>query len=639
MPTNLPTAPNAFVGRESDVEELLGLLGAARLVTLCGTGGIGKTRLALRVASEAVETFSDGVWLVELGDLESGEGLDDRVAFALGVPVEELSGALTGGHQLLVFDNCEHLVDSCAELCTRLLASCPDLRVLATSREPLRVAGETVWRVPPLSLLAEKPVGSDAVRLFVQRSEAATGEQQWTAADDEAVASLCAELEGIPLAIELAAAMTRVLSVEQIRSRLSDRFKLLTSGSRSAPVRQRTLLATVEWSYRMLGGPAQALLRRLTVFRGGWTLWMAESVCPGDGLEPDEVLTTMAELVDKSLVIADARFGGEIRYRMLDTIRDYAGQRLREEGGQAEAELRQRHLECMRAAAARGAVLLTTATKDNWAETLRFFHAIDAVQPNFYAAMAHALTTGQVEQVLHITADLQWALVGGGRFDEATRYIDRALEVAADVPKGVIGQATGVRALLCFYGGDLEGMIGHAGRGLELSRADGNLPGEITCTLLLLLASWEGLTFDGAAELADRYGDTYFKAFVVYGRALVAQLNGQLREAQRQYEAMLEVLRESTEWGSAQAVIGLAQLAHARGDLGGAVHHYEHAQRLLHALDYRGDRIRCLTGLGKIAIELGDFDSARSRLAESLSLSTGLGQRAAAVELISAVLF
>ncbi|WP_214323280.1 LuxR C-terminal-related transcriptional regulator [Nonomuraea sediminis] len=249
--------------------------------------------------------------------------------------------------------------------------------------------------------------------------------------------------------------------------------------------------------------------------------------------------------------------------------------------------------------------------------------------------MGHALSTGQIDRVLRMVVDLQWALVGAGRFDEATRLLDRALEQPGDAPPGLVGHATAIRAFICYYAGDLEGMQRFGRQGLKLSRAGSDVPGEITATLMLSLTG-EAVSVDRAAELAEQYGDRNFRAFVQYTRALLAQLAGQLREAQRLYESMLAVMEQASEWGVAQAVIGLAQLAHARGDLAGAVAHYEHAQRLLHALDYRGDRIRCLTGLGKIAVELGDFDTARARLAESLSLSTGLGRRANAVDLVEA---
>ncbi|MEV4892709.1 LuxR C-terminal-related transcriptional regulator [Nonomuraea sp. NPDC055795] len=640
MPTNLPTVPNAFIGRESDLDELLRLLMAVRVVTLCGTGGIGKTRLCLSVAHEAVEVFSDGVWLVELADLDCGDLLAQRVAAVLGVqvspdgdPAQAVATAVGGGKQLLVLDNCEHLIEDCAELCTYLLGACPDLRVMATSREPLRVLGETVWRVPPLSLLPVAGGGSDAVRLFVDRSVAGGG-LSWTAQDDAAVSALCAELEGIPLAIELAAAMTRVLSVEQIRSRLSDRFKLLTSGSRSAPARQRTLLATVEWSYRMLSAPAQLLLQRLTAFRGGWTLELAELTCPCPGLAADEVLATMAELVDKSLVLADGEAGGEIRYRMLDTVRDYGRQRLQESGD--EEELRQRHLECVFLVSKRLGDLIATCDRRHWPEITRRALIIDAMQPNLYAGLGYARRTGQVERGLRMCTDLQWVIIAGGRFDEAARHIDELLQDSDTVMPGQVAHALAIRSVVCFFGGDAVGVVRHGREAVRLGRASGHLISESLAIIMLCAvgAGDEEITLDRAAELAGKAGDEYVRSLVTYIRALHAQVAGQLRESARLYEQMIDSHRDANDWGMALAVIGLAQIAHSRGDLEAAAHHYQYAQELLDPIDHRGERIRCLTGLGRIATELGDFDTARRRLAESLALSSGLGQRAVAVELV-----
>lgn len=642
-PSNLPVEANAFIGRASDVGELLDLLAAARAVTLCGSGGIGKTRLALRVAREAAATFADGVWLVELADVDSGGRLAEHVATALGVTAygavdatQAVVSALACGRQLVVVDNCEHLIDECARLCARLLASCPELRLLATSREPLRVQGETVWRVPPLSVTATADAHSDAVRLFVDRAGAARPGARWNGADGEAVAALCAALEGIPLAIELAAAMTRVLSVEQITARLCDRFHLLTNGARTAPARQRTLLATVEWSYRMLTGPQQLLLRRLTVFRGGWTLGMAERVCTSPGLRVEQVLQTLTELVDKSLVLADELIGEEVRYRMLETVRDYARQLL--PPGAGDDGLRQRHLLCLCEMAAHGGELIAQRSRSTWPEVCRQMSIIDAMQPNLYAAMGYAIATGQIERGLRVCTDLHWAIISGGRFDEYVRLLDRLLENAAAAPPGLVGEALALRAALCYFGGDAVPVVELATRSLSLSRLGGNRTGEGLALIVLSMFEPRGAeeSLRRAFELAREADDGYLEAFALYAQAMRAQLAGRLREAERGYLLLLDNQRDANDWGMAMAIIGLAELAHGRGDLAAAMDHYEHAQRLLDTLDYRGERIRCLNGLGRIAIELGDVETARARLAESLSLSSGLGRRATAVELVGA---
>jgi predicted ATPase len=324
---NLPAEPNSFIGRERDLTELALLLGDVRALTLCGPGGIGKTRLALRLACDLVPDFPDGAWLVELADTADPDLIPRRIATALGIREEPdqpmldtLATALRGRRLLLILDTCEHIVDGCAELVHQLLASCPQLRMITTSREPLRVRGETVWRVPPLSLpahplsLADLP-RHEALRLFAERASAARAGFALGSDNAEAVARLCRTLDGMPLAIELAAARVRALSVEQIASRLDDRFRLLASGDRTAPARQQTLRAAVDWSYELLSEPEQILLRRLSVF-AGWNLEMAEQVCADELIPGSSVLDLMTALIDKSLVSVDHELRSEPRYRL-----------------------------------------------------------------------------------------------------------------------------------------------------------------------------------------------------------------------------------------------------------------------------------------------------------------------------------
>ncbi len=343
-PGNLPAEPNSFIGRERDLSELALLVSDVRALTLCGPGGIGKTRLAVRLACDLVPEFPDGAWLVELADTADADLLPRRVAATFGIREEQgrpliatLAEALRARRLLLILDTCEHIVDACAELVQQLLASCPSLRVIATSREPLRVRGETVWRVPPLSV----PAGFDpesltdlarheALQLFAERASAAWSGFALGRDNAAAVARLCLTLDGMPLAIELAAARVRALSVEQIASRLDDRFRLLASGDRTAPPRQQTLRAAVDWSYELLSEPEQILLRRLSVF-AGWNLDMAEQVCADEQIPASTVLDLMAALIDKSLVTFDHELRGESRYRLLDHqgVRGQQAHRLR----------------------------------------------------------------------------------------------------------------------------------------------------------------------------------------------------------------------------------------------------------------------------------------------------------------------
>jgi predicted ATPase len=301
--STLPTEPNSFVGREHELDELRKLVCSTRMVTLTGPGGIGKTRLALHALTLTAADFADGACYVELADVTSPDLVVARVASVVGVTEEEnrpllhtLTDALRPRSLVLALDNCEHLIEACARLCQRLLASAPDLRLLATSREPLRVAGETVWQVPPLAVGSADGSASEAVRLFAERAAATAPGFALTPANADDVAAICRSLDGIPLAIELAAARVRALSVEQIRMRVADRFGLLTTGDRAAAPRQQTLRAAIDWSHDLLTKREQALLRRLSVF-AGWSLEMAEQVCTDDLVPAAAILDTVAALV------------------------------------------------------------------------------------------------------------------------------------------------------------------------------------------------------------------------------------------------------------------------------------------------------------------------------------------------------
>ena len=332
--------PNSFVGRERELEELRQFARGMRAVTLCGAGGIGKTRLLLRLLAALADDFPDGTWFVELGDLRQAELVVSRVATAIGVAeepgvplIDTLADALRTRRLLLALDNCEHLIDACASLCQRLLASSPGLQVLATSREALRVAAEAVWQVPPLALPGRPGQPRRRWPPTTRSGCSPTGPpprcpaSRWARPTSRRWSSVCRALDGLPLAIELAAARVRVLSVDQIASRLSDRFHLLTTGDRTAPPRQQTLRAAIDWSYDLLSEPEQVLLRRLSVF-AGWR-WRWPSRCaPTSGLPAPEILDLLAGLAEKSLVERGARHAGQARYRMLETIREYAAARL-----------------------------------------------------------------------------------------------------------------------------------------------------------------------------------------------------------------------------------------------------------------------------------------------------------------------
>ena len=350
-PNNLPAEVSSFVGREHQLAELRRLLHRSRLVTLTGPGGAGKTRLALRLAGDLIQRHRDGVFLIELAPVLDARLLELTVATACGVreqrkrPIlEVLLKTLATSRMLLVLDGCEHLVEPCAALVGRIQRSCPKVTVLITSREPLGLPGEVIWRTPSLSIpdtaggtRPEMLLQSEAVRLFVERARLSRPGLELDATSSPAVAQICARLEGIPLAIELAAGLARVLTFDDILLRLHDRFRLLTGGSRTALPRHQTLRAAVDWSYGLLSPEEKDLFIQLSVFAGGFELAAAEGVA--DGTSRD-VLSILTRLVDKSLVVAEPGAARQTRYRMLDTIREYAFEKLHDGD---EAEIRRRH--------------------------------------------------------------------------------------------------------------------------------------------------------------------------------------------------------------------------------------------------------------------------------------------------------
>ena len=354
---NLPAEPSSFVGREQDLRQVRDLLLTTRLLSLVGAGGVGKTRLALRVAAEVVDEYPHGVWLVDLAPVADGALVPNAVASALTIQeqpalglAQTLADVLRTRALLLIVDNCEAVVDACAELVDQLLRACPQIRILATSRESLRVAGETTWRVPSLSVPAEASrvtveelVDHDATRLFIARARAVVPGLRIMEVDALAIADVCRRLDGIPLAIELAASRVKVLMPEQIAERLDDRFRLLTGGSRTALPRQQTLRALVDWSYDLLNPPEQALLHRLSVFAGGWTLASAEAICAHAQIAAWEVLDLLGALVEKSLVLAEEQDDGTLRYRLLETLRQYADEKLGEDDRAAVEETHSRY--------------------------------------------------------------------------------------------------------------------------------------------------------------------------------------------------------------------------------------------------------------------------------------------------------
>jgi predicted ATPase/DNA-binding SARP family transcriptional activator len=470
-PHNLPVELTRFIGREHELSSVADLLADHRLVTLTGVGGSGKTRLALRVAAQGLEAFPDGCWLVELGGLRKPEHVSLEVASALGLRpqtpdvLHALKTAIASDTTLIVLDNCEHLVHETAALSRALLEAGSNLRVLATSREPLRVPGEVVYDVSPLSFPAEgagdvELQSFDAVRLFIERAVRARPSFALDRENAGSVALICRRLEGIPLAVELAAARVGSLRPDVIAERLDDRFRILTGGSTTGPARHETLEAAFTWSYDLLDAREQRLFTRLSVFRGGFTFEMAEDVCAGDGVDAADVVPVASTLVEKSLVSLYEMETSD-RYRLLETVREFAKERL-EETGDADGVAR-RHLDwCARFAAD---VNARVHGPGQW----QLFERLDDESDNLQAALECSLATGDDDAVTALAKVLVWHWLTQGHIGIVDSYLEIALERCRDVH-----EEAELRTLRCkasFEQGDVEDAARQAERAYALVRA------------------------------------------------------------------------------------------------------------------------------------------------------------------------
>jgi predicted ATPase/DNA-binding CsgD family transcriptional regulator len=643
---HLPEEPNRFIGREHEIAELRRMLRQVRALTLCGPGGIGKTRLALRILAAASDEFPDGTWLVELADLRQPDLVASRVAAVLGVSEEAgrplldtLADALRARRLLLALDNCEHLIEACAQVGRRLLASSPGLRLLNTSREPLRIAAETAWQVPPLSVgpaAAEQAAGApqryEAVSLFADRAAAARPGFTVDTGNAAAVAAICRALDGVPLAIELAAARVRVLSPEQIRARMDDRFGLLTAGDRSAAPRQQTLRATIEWSHELLAPDERILFRRLSVF-AGWSLEMAEQVCADDEIPARDVLGLLAALVDKSLVVPEPAMLGQARYRMLDTIREYAAERLAD-AREADPVWRRLRDYSLRTAEQNGAIGLARFPA-SWPARVDALRRYDVEAGNVARVLSWCLEHADAETGLRICAAVSPCWIVWGTFAEGREWLDSFLALGtSDVPAGVRGAATVVRAQLALSSDPAaaEALV-HAGLGLCREAGD-EFWTAVALNLLTEIALHTGRTGEAAASadealaIAQQAGDGWNEGYALGTRAAIAAGAGKLREAEQLASASVAVMRRiDQQWGAARALLGLGDLARLRGHPGEAHSRYVEALPILQQVGARPEIARCLAGLGRVAVDLGVTGQARQHLAGSLQLSQDTGSR------------
>jgi predicted ATPase/DNA-binding SARP family transcriptional activator len=676
---NLPAPLTSFVGREAELGEVLQLLGRHRLVTLTGPGGVGKTRLAVEAArrlddgadgrADPHHLAPDGAWVVELAAVRDGGLLPQLVLDTLGLgeerprldgsaapaaAEERLLDALRSRRALLLLDNCEHLAEPAAALAGRLLAACAGVRVLATSREPLRVPGEARWPVPTLPVPPPGPVDAEelrrwaATRLFLQRAAAAVpGYQVRDGADADAVAEVCRRLDGLPLAIELAAARVAALPPRELAARLHDRFRLLTAGARTALPRQQTLRAVVEWSWELLDRQERTVLRRLAVFSGGCSLAAAEAVCAGGGLPAEEVADTVARLVDKSLLVAGTRpappapwwpgiealglpprpepSDREPRYRMLETVQAYAALRLAE-AGEADEVAR---------AHARWAVRLaeTGDPELRGPNQLVWFERLTAELDNLRAALAWTIDRGEAALAVRLVGALGGFLLLAGHREEAARSLRGALALPGPTPDRARGQA-----LFALVWADSTGsgqrvadeIADQAQRALERAAANDEerlVARMLAATIKLFTSPGEvaDRALDEAVDQAERVGG-WPTAYARLMRGFTRTTRGDRAGQREDGEVCLARFRElGDRWGVVQAQELLSALDLQEGRYAEATARLQEGLRCAWELRISSELAVQLCRLAHVATLQGDMDRAESWLGQALAAGQELG--------------
>ncbi len=634
--SGLPVPLTPLVGRDDALARVSQLLADARLVTLTGPGGVGKTRLAVAAAAVAERDGTGSVRLVEFSGIRAGTAADlaQVVAAALGVRDDtpaplpgtgaatpslphRLAAALHDRHALLVLDNCEHVVDAAAELAGLLLGSAPGLRILATGQEPLGLPGEAVFLVEPLS-------PEDAVRLFMERAAAsAPGFPRDPGAPDEpdrrAVAEICRRLDGVPLALELAATRVRALGVRELAERLHDRFRVLTSGRRGAPARQQTLRAMIDWSWELLGAPERIVLRRLTAHRDGCDLQAAEAVCAGGGVSREEVPDLVTRLVDRSLVVvADGPTGP--RYRLLESVAAYAVERLRET--EDLTAVRDRHLRHYREVAERAEPLLRGKGQRAWLARL------DAEASNLRAALDEAVRraeAGEPGDAARLVTALAWWWLLRGRLTEARRSLAAVTAISPDDPAyAELGLLHTAFALLT---GDHAVAVGTTtpggcGAGDRLAATGDAVPDPVRRARALWLCAY-GLFSAGDADDAEKLNnhaltlftdarDEWGTAAALGLRATLALVRGDLAGLGRDGGRSTRIFRElGDRWGELQTVSPLAVLAEIKGAYADAERRQHEGLRMARELGLEAEVSARLSGLGRLALLAGDWQRAR----------------------------
>ncbi len=649
--SNLPIQLTSFIGREREIADVKRLIFSSHLVTLTGAGGSGKTRLAVQVATALSGTFADGMWLVDLAPLRVPALVPQFVTVALGLrpatdqpPLEMLQGFVQPKHLLLILDNCEHLSEACAQLAQGLLSQAPDLRILATSRVALAVTGEAIYPVSGLDWPAiggdavrdgqspldlQELMGYAAVRLFVERARAISPKFDLTSENAWSTVEICRRLDGLPLALELASARVNVLTVQEITARLNDRFSLLISGQRSGlEPRHQTLRGAIDWSYELLPVDEQILLRRLAVFEAGCTLDAVEAICSGEGIAPEHTLDRISSLVSKSLVMAHTIGRAQARYRLLETIRVYALEKL--DGAGEAARLRDCHLNVFLARAEEAAPKLNDAYQQLWLNWLESEH------DNLRAALAWALESDQIEAGLRIAISMTrfWEIRGYVR--EGVMWFERLFNQTDErVPLVVRVNALAYASFLAMLLGNASAATAYGRQAVDLAEAASDKSNPVLILALSSLGS--GAKVSGDYQTAFTLGErtiqllrespatSFHLGMALLAHGGVAIELGYYDIARAVLDESLAIAREAGDaFRIAHALNSLGDLARGEQEYKEAQTAYENSVVLLRELGAQQDLASVLHNLGHTCLHLGDIERALALIRESMAAHQAL---------------
>jgi predicted ATPase/DNA-binding SARP family transcriptional activator len=630
---NLPFQLSKFIGREKELGEIENLIVDHRLVTLVGTGGIGKTRLSLKVGERLLNKYPDGVWFVELASLNDPTLVPQTVAKLFNIVegsnesvADKLIRSLRQKNILLILDNCEHLLDASAQLADVFLKNCQNMNILATSREPLSVTGEAQYHIPPLALpdmqqLLEQLLGYESIQLFEERARLVQENFSLTMTNASSIAHICHRLDGIPLAIELAAARVNLLSPEQIAVRLNESFNLLTGGSRTTMPRHQTLRASIDWSWKLLSQPEQITLRRLSVFAGGWTLDAAEAVCAGNGIESQQVLDVMTQLVAKSLVVVNQEARREKRYRQLEMIREYAREKLVEAG--EEESIHAQHLKYFLNISEQIERELVGPQQMEW------YPRANDERDNLRAALEHAGRT-DVEAGLYISGRL-WNFWESSDNREGARWLAGFLQKpeSKDYPLAR-AKALYAQGWLLVWFQQFDSAHSAAQECLALYRAGGDQPGEVDG--LNLLGYISNVSKKGelnsqrpALALARSLGDVGRQATALY----IMGWDQRNHKAPFAYwDEAIKLYREVGNWrflANTLSILGLFLVL--EGDIESAQKYLDEANLLFQQLNPKTHQGHLLSAYGQIALLRGDYEQARIYFQEYARIGNESGSR------------